>query len=316
MTLQFAKRELTSTEKSRLNALARLAVMDGQEHESIYSAWQTGFLTDWMANRAYELAGELVPLSITTTPLGARLEQIDLVTVTEASVTVGEQGNVENAETKVTKRILTTDKGMVVETTLTDAEAAEQCNQSGNTFGQNLVAKYVQYGKLSTSQWAWVHKIALDHIAKHNDPQQQPGAPAPAGKYNLIVKLFENSKGRLKYPKIVFRLENGNEVSISLCGERSKYPGDLHVNGSKTGYTGRIKKDGSWFERANYPEVLKLLDEMAIDPVGFAAAYGKKTGRCCFCHTQLTDPQSIAAGFGPTCSRNYGLDVEYKKASL
>ena len=51
----------------------------------------------------------------------------------------------------------------------------------------------------------------------------------------------------------------------------------------------------------------KLLQRLAADPAGVASKYGKMTGRCCFCHLQLTDAKSLAVGYGKTCAKNYGL---------
>lgn len=44
-----------------------------------------------------------------------------------------------------------------------------------------------------------------------------------------------------------------------------------------------------------------------IDPVKFARGYGKAFGNCMFCRKALSDPQSVAVGYGPTCAATYGL---------
>jgi hypothetical protein len=36
-----------------------------------------------------------------------------------------------------------------------------------------------------------------------------------------------------------------------------------------------------------------------------AAAYGRRTGRCCVCGRELTDTESIAAGIGPVCKAKF-----------
>ena len=36
-----------------------------------------------------------------------------------------------------------------------------------------------------------------------------------------------------------------------------------------------------------------------------AAAYGRRSGRCCCCGRELTDPASIAAGIGPVCAAKF-----------
>jgi hypothetical protein len=36
-----------------------------------------------------------------------------------------------------------------------------------------------------------------------------------------------------------------------------------------------------------------------------AAAFGRETGWCVVCGTELTDPDSIAAGIGPVCATKF-----------
>jgi hypothetical protein len=66
------------------------------------------------------------------------------------------------------------------------------------------------------------------------------------------------------------------------------------------------------------PEFLQvltsLLVEFGLNPAGVAKAYGKLMGNCCFCGLKLTDPKSVAAGYGPICAEHYGLSAEYTKA--
>lgn len=49
-----------------------------------------------------------------------------------------------------------------------------------------------------------------------------------------------------------------------------------------------------------------LLSKLASDPKAYAVAYGRKTGRCCNCGRELTDPESIRAGIGPICASKFG----------
>ena len=44
------------------------------------------------------------------------------------------------------------------------------------------------------------------------------------------------------------------------------------------------------------------------------ATYGMRAGECCFCGRTLENPQSVRAGFGETCARNYGLMDDYRAA--
>jgi hypothetical protein len=38
-----------------------------------------------------------------------------------------------------------------------------------------------------------------------------------------------------------------------------------------------------------------------------AARYGQKTGKCGYCHLSLSDPRSVAAGYGEKCATDRGL---------
>lgn len=50
-------------------------------------------------------------------------------------------------------------------------------------------------------------------------------------------------------------------------------------------------------------EVLAALE--AFGHLEAAKLYGKITGRCSICGTQLTNPQSIEAGIGPICAKKF-----------
>lgn len=112
-------------------------------------------------------------------------------------------------------------------------------------------------------------------------------------------------------------------VQLAVAGERSKYAGDLQVTdgrpyGSNT-YFGRVDKGGNWTQSRSLTEqdiaaVRQLLREFSENPAATAKRHGALTGRCCFCNTKLTDERSTAAGFGPVCAKNYGLDAEWKAA--
>jgi hypothetical protein len=49
-----------------------------------------------------------------------------------------------------------------------------------------------------------------------------------------------------------------------------------------------------------------VLSAILRNPLGSAQDYGRQTGECGKCHTQLTDPKSIALGIGPVCIKRYG----------
>lgn len=95
-------------------------------------------------------------------------------------------------------------------------------------------------------------------------------------------------------------------MSLSKSG---KWAGHVFVNkpgGFNSGYYLYIKPNlklslqpPDWLE--------KELVDFALNPAEYASAYGKKTGRCCFCSLELTDPRSVSAGYGPVCSEKWSL---------
>lgn len=200
----------------------------------------------------------------------------------------------------------TTAKGRTVETWLTDEEAIAVCMTLPSSFAHDLVAK--SYGRkgLSWDQMTWVHILAIEHLKKQEEPATE------AIRFPGILSLFANTQGKLKFPKLSFVTEDGTGVVLQKAGERSRYPGNLHVSdGGPFGnnrYFGRIDTDGVFHEgRDCTGDILKLLEIVSKDPVGAARAYGHLTGCCCFCRQELTDERSTTVGYGPVCAKKWGL---------
>lgn len=134
--------------------------------------------------------------------------------------------------------------------------------------------------------------------------------------YKPIFSLFEKASLKLKNPAIKLQTAAGKPVELTPAKPSSKNPGSLYVtDGGPYGsskYFGKVTPQGEFVaSQHSDPSIATLLGELSADPKGVAAKYGKMTGRCCFCSKQLTDPQSVKAGFGPTCAANYGLMEEY-----
>lgn len=53
---------------------------------------------------------------------------------------------------------------------------------------------------------------------------------------------------------------------------------------------------------AQYAAVMSVIQR---NPAKCAANYGKQTNECGQCHTQLTNPKSIAKGIGPDCEKKF-----------
>jgi hypothetical protein len=200
-------------------------------------------------------------------------------------------------------RTMTTRKGRMVVTTLTDEEALLICEGLPSDFARDLGHKGAR--GLSNDQWTWVHILAMESVA--------PKPEARSFSIEAILSLFQQAAKSLKHPKV--RLESRREcfpVLIGMAGESSRYPGSLNItDGGPFGnnvFYGRIQPDGAWEPRRDCPEeVIELLGEFAADPAGVAARYGRLTGSCCFCGRSLADERSTGVGYGPICAERFGL---------
>jgi hypothetical protein len=204
-------------------------------------------------------------------------------------------------------------------TDLTDTEAAVACervpadNQSAS-FARSLVADFRRYGSLWPNKRFWLHSIALGQIERENGTSES--SAGSAGSLPRIAAFLTPVSKHLKSGARVTFTSGTLTVTIKRSSLTSRNPGSFYVNGltgfgeSGAGsiYAGRIAPDGGWFPTsACETSVMALLDEFENDPVGYAMAYGQRSGRCCFCDIPLSDPVSIGMGYGPVCARHYAL---------
>lgn len=140
--------------------------------------------------------------------------------------------------------------------------------------------------------------------------------PAPQavklGDMGGLYALFEKAAEKLKHPAIVVMSPVG-EIRLSVAGPKAKQPGTINVAEKGpfevAAYFGRIAKDGSFTpsHKGAPVELVEFLTGFAQEPAKFAAQHGHATGACCFCAKKLTDPKSLAVGYGETCASHYGL---------
>jgi Family of unknown function (DUF6011) len=182
-------------------------------------------------------------------------------------------------------------------------------------FAKSMIEQFNKKGYLSWKQEEWVSRL----IEKANKPVPEvESVGSLAGLFNLFVK----AKAHLKYPSISLEVD-GRPVALKSSLNNKKHGAIVNVTdgrpfGQNVWY-GRVNAGGEWTQNSYVKEadlepVRKLLKAMSDDPAGTAKAYGKLTGRCCFCNKGLTDEKSTAAGFGPVCAKHYGLESEWKKA--
>ncbi len=204
---------------------------------------------------------------------------------------------------------LTSTKGKTVDSPFTDTEVYGILDDHAATltsFGDKL--RHVR--TWSNDQRVWAHVIALEFVAP---VVAKPAEPIQTGiQLAGILSLLSLAKNpKLKNPSITFEL-SGRTVELSLAGARAKRPGTINVTdggpyGSNVWY-GRINHSGA-FEpsRSADAPIVEILTSFNADPAKYAAEYGRKTGRCCFCNLLLTDGRSTSVGYGPTCAKHYGM---------
>jgi hypothetical protein len=181
-------------------------------------------------------------------------------------------------------------------------------------FADSMIKQFRDRGRLSDKQWWWVAKLTDTAIKPERDKFED------VGDFKKVIELFAIAKQHVRYPRIVLQV-NTQPIALSLAGQNSKAPGTVNVtDGQPFGqnqWFGRVAADGRW-EKSEYgdenPEVRSFLRKFAMDPAGMAKEFGKLTGRCCFCNLPLKDEKSTAAGFGPVCAKNYGLESQWKAA--
>lgn len=131
-------------------------------------------------------------------------------------------------------------------------------------------------------------------------PWCEPALVGPA-----ILALFEAAGPNLK--ALAF-----DGLRIARAGAASSNPGGLWVtDGGSWGdsiYFGRINADGTFRARremgTDAREQARRLAAFGTDEI---AAAGRRSGRCVYCARQLSDPISIALGYGPVCAGYHHL---------
>lgn len=171
-------------------------------------------------------------------------------------------------------------------------------------FAHSLIGQFESKGKLSDKQWYWVVKLAEAPV--------EPVTVELAQSFSGVIDLFNTGSKKLKYPTIILQTPSKREMILTRAADYSKNPGYVYVKLDDVGYAGKVSPTGKFFPTdaltaSLMQEVTELLGQLAADPAGTAAAYGKLVGNCCFCAKALDNPKSLAVGYGPTCAKNYGL---------
>jgi hypothetical protein len=178
-------------------------------------------------------------------------------------------------------------------------------------FAASLLDQLERKGKLSDKQWFWVDTLAARIGVRPVEP-----VTLDVGDFAGVVTLFTKAKQHLKYPRIRLQLPDGRPLVLTLAGPGSSRAGWVTMtDGRPFGenlFYGRVSPSGNWEMGQAIDEIVgdavaELLHRLAADPEQVASSYGKLTGCCCFCTSQLSDPKSTAVGYGPVCAKRWGL---------
>jgi hypothetical protein len=184
------------------------------------------------------------------------------------------------------------------------------CSASEWSEFADSLKRRVQAGKdLSDKQMAAAKKMMATVLAKRaakDEQRKAEEAAAPTVDLTKIHELFANAKGAgLKRPKL--RIDG---YTISLAPANGANAGHLYVK-ERGQYLGKVTPEGRLAtaydaneHRASIEEALK---RFAADPMAEAKAYGQRTGECCCCGKELTNPESIKLGIGPICAGKWGI---------
>lgn len=178
-------------------------------------------------------------------------------------------------------------------------ETGDFASSIANTYLKVFVQKKWRF--MSDAKLYWLHALTM--------PKAQPVAEA---NYNMsgVLRMFATAKEHLKRPGIKLTVD-GRDLKIYPAGPKSNYTGQLMVAGARygEGWYGRIDQSGNFFPGKDCNDkVRELLRSLEENPEATAAAYGRLTGKCCFCNRSLEDDNSTAVGYGPVCAKHFGLD--------
>lgn len=152
-------------------------------------------------------------------------------------------------------------------------------------------------------------------VKPESKPRETP--TTELGDFTAVYEMFASAAKTNKFPKITIDAD-GFEFYLYVSGPQAKISGVINVKGKGWGgiWYGRITEAGTWTHRTAVDErMADALSKLAFDPVGTVAAYGKLSGRCCFCAIELTAGVSVDVGYGPVCAKKWGLP-HGKKATL
>jgi len=182
--------------------------------------------------------------------------------------------------------------------TLSDPMVLQTLRGLRSNFAQDLARKF---NKLSPSQYAWAHKLAVDANTPAVVDVNQPS------KFEALFNAFEAAKSK-GAKRLTLRFEginikpNRDLTALWVTSQTESEEGDY---GLKPKYLGKVTR--SAIDSKFSDTVRETVLVAASDPLTAAIRYGKVSGECSCCGRELTDPRSIERGIGPICADKYGF---------
>jgi hypothetical protein len=173
-----------------------------------------------------------------------------------------------------------------------------------NDFARKMLDGFNQWDSLTERQVAAV----LNMFAKIDEKRAAKAVAKEANSGEVDISKIEAMFATAKASGLKKLAFTADGLKIKPAKETSRNAGALYVTlGSYDSYQGKIVAGRFYPVSGVLPDTLAKLNEIAVNPSQAARDYGKKTGVCCCCGRELTDPASIAAGIGPICEANWGL---------
>ena len=169
--------------------------------------------------------------------------------------------------------------------------------------------------------WHTEQRRKAAQVTEEQGEETPPAAPAePAVIEAEIITatvpkslhaIFTAALANVRFPRLTFTV-GGETLIFRLAGDKSRNPGSISVTDDgrypDNRFFGAIGTDGFWNPSSSCPDhVAQIVAEVLADPAGQLALYGQTSGYCACCGRQLTDPRSLAVGYGATCAAHWDL---------
>ena len=169
--------------------------------------------------------------------------------------------------------------------------------------------------------WKSEQRRQTAQVTEEQGEDTPPAAPAepevieakiiPASVPKSLHAIFSAALQHVRFPRLTFQV-GGETLIFRLAGEKSKNPGAITVTDDgrypDNRYYGMIAENGFWSPVFTCPDhIAQIVCEVLADPAGQLALYGQTSGYCACCGRQLTDPRSLAVGYGETCAKHWDL---------